>query len=84
MDAGAAVLEPFNPCRAIHVHRIGCLLHVLHLSVNTGMENAIFTGPLGQGSWHEWPKKHKLVGFARLALVQHEPIGLFQPDTEAL
>ena len=61
MDAGAAVLEPSDPERVIHAHRIGCLVHVLHLFVNAGMRNLLFMGRLGKWSWHEWPKKH-LVG----------------------
>ena len=50
MDAGAAVLEPSDPGRVVHVHRIGCLLHVLHLSVNVGRETVFFMGPLRTGS----------------------------------
>ena len=59
MDAGAAMLE-FNRSRVIHVHRIDCLLHLLHLSVSARMENAFFMGPLGKGSWHEWSKQHRV------------------------
>ena len=61
MDAGAAVLDRSDPGRAIHAHRIDCLLHVLHRFVNPGMGNVFFMGRLGKGSWHEWPKQH-LVG----------------------
>lgn len=42
----------------IFAHRIGCLLHVLHLAVNAGMECIFFMGPLGKGSWHEWEDHH--------------------------
>ncbi|CAN0335403.1 unnamed protein product [Pylaiella littoralis] len=38
--------------------RIGCLLHILHLAVNAGMQSLFFMGPLTQASWHEWPKPH--------------------------
>ena len=31
---------PVPPSGIIYARRIGCLLHVLHLSVNAGMENA--------------------------------------------
>ena len=61
MDAGAAVLEPSNSGRVIDVHRVACLLHVVHRSVNGGMENVFCMGPVGEESWHERPKQH-LVG----------------------
>ena len=35
MDDGTAALEPAAPGRAIHVHRIGRLLHVLHFPVTS-------------------------------------------------
>ena len=45
MDDGAAALEPAAPDHVTHVHRIGCLLHVLHISVNAEMANVFFHGP---------------------------------------
>lgn len=42
----------------IFAKRIGCVLHVLHLAVNAGMECEFFMGPLGHGSWHEWEDNH--------------------------
>lgn len=59
MERGAAVQADANLAeQIIYAFRIGCLLHVLHLAVNAGMENVFFMGPLGSGSWHEWPKQH--------------------------
>ena len=49
IDDGAAVLEPSEPGFVVHAHRIGCLLHVLHLFVNAGMGNVFFVGLLGKG-----------------------------------
>ena len=59
MDDAADILVP--PSRIIHAFRIRCLLHVLHLSVNAGMDNPFFVGPLGNGAWHKWPWQH-LIG----------------------
>ena len=42
----------------ISAHRIGCLLHILHLAVNAGLESEFFMGPLEKGSWHEWKEQH--------------------------
>ena len=47
------------------------------------MENVSFVDPLAKGSWHEWPQAAPC-RFARLALIQHEPIGCFQRDMEAV
>ena len=50
MDDGAAALKPAAPGRVLHVHRVGWLLHVLHLSVKAGMENVFFMDPLGKST----------------------------------
>ena len=50
IDVGAAALEPAAPGDVVHVHRIGCLLHALHLSVNAGMETVFLMGQLGQST----------------------------------
>ena len=42
----------------IHSHRIGCVLHILHISVTAGLTTPCFMGPLGVGSWHEWKEDH--------------------------
>ena len=38
--------------RTIYAFLVDCLLHVLHLSVNAGMEIPFLMGPLGKGAWH--------------------------------
>ena len=60
MDAGAAVLEPSDPGRVLHAHRVGCLLHLFHLFANAGMGKLFFMDRLGKGSWHEWPKQRRV------------------------
>ena len=45
------------PSCIICAFRIGCLLHVLHLPMNAGMENLFFMGFLGKGAWHNWPRQ---------------------------
>ena len=45
--AAAASAEEDAP---IHAHRIGCVLHILHLAVTAGWTNPFFMGPLGKGS----------------------------------
>ena len=45
------------PSCIIYAFFIGCPLHVLHLSVNAGMDNPFFMGPLGKGAWHNWPRQ---------------------------
>ena len=44
----------------IHSHRLGCVLHILHISVTAGLTTPCFMGPLGVGSWHEWKEHHLL------------------------
>ena len=56
MEDVADTLVP--PSCIIHAFRMGSLLHVLHLSVNVGMDNPFFVGPLGKGAWHKWPRQH--------------------------
>ena len=56
MDDVADTVVP--PCCIMYAFRIGCLLLVLHLSVNAGMDNPFFMGPLGKGAWHNWPRQH--------------------------
>lgn len=60
--------------KIIHGIRIGCLLHVLHLAVNAGMECEFFMGPLGKGSWHEWQRQHlvSLLGMVWYNLARSE------------
>ena len=53
--AAAASAEEDAP---IYAHRIGCVLHILHLAVTAGFTNPFFMGPLGKGSWHEWESDH--------------------------
>ena len=45
--AAAAGAEEDTP---IYAHRIGCVLHILHLAVTAGLTNPFFMGPLGKGS----------------------------------
>ena len=42
----------------IHSHRLGCVLHMLHISVTAGLTTPCFMSPLGVGSWHEWKEDH--------------------------
>ena len=42
----------------IHSHRLGRVLHILHISVIAGLTTPCFMGPLGVGSWHEWKEDH--------------------------
>ena len=51
--SAAAVEDPL-----IFAHRIGCVLHILHIAVTAGMTNPFFMGPLGKGSWLEWEGDH--------------------------
>lgn len=37
---------------------VGCLLHVVHLSVNAGMDTPFFMGPLGKCALHYLPRQH--------------------------
>lgn len=60
MTDGAAALVHAASNRVVRVHRIGCVLHVNHLSVVAEMESVFFVGPLGKGSWQEWPGQHLL------------------------
>lgn len=55
-EAAQATADAYVPI--IYAFRIGCLLHVLHLAISAGMQTDSFMGPLGTGSWHEWPKQH--------------------------
>ena len=61
MDDVAAALELAPPGRVIHVHRIGCLLNVLHLSVNAEMEKNVFMGPLGKSTLIISPRRSRRV-----------------------
>ena len=42
----------------IHSHRLGHVLHILHISVTAGLTTPCFMGPLGVGSWHERKEDH--------------------------
>jgi len=53
--AGASAAREDTP---IFAHRIGCVLHILHLAVTAGLTNPFFMGPLGKGSWREWESDH--------------------------
>ena len=64
--AAAAAADPAaaaHPAAAvqdvpIHSHRLGRVLHILHISVTTGLTTPCFMGFLGVGSWHEWKEDH--------------------------
>ena len=64
-DLGAAAAAAAGPAAAvhpaaalqdvpIHSHRLGRVLHILHISVTARLTTPCFMGPLGVGSWHEW------------------------------
>lgn len=42
----------------IYAQRLGCVLHILHISITAGFTSVYFMGPLGKGSWHEWERDH--------------------------
>ena len=66
LGAAAAAADPAaaaHPAAAvqyvpIHSHRLGCVLHILHIYVTDGLTTPCFMGPLGVGSWHEGKEDH--------------------------
>ena len=48
--AAAAAAAASAEDAPIYAHRIGCVLHILHLAVTAGLTNPFFMGPLGKGS----------------------------------
>ena len=66
LGAAAAAADPAaaaHPAAAvqdvpIHSHRLGRVLHILHISVTAGLTTPCFMGPFGVGSWHEWKEDH--------------------------
>ena len=66
LGAAAAAADPVaaaHPTAAvqdvpIHSHRLGRVLHILHISVTAGLTTPCFMGPLGIGSRHEWKEDH--------------------------
>ena len=45
----------------IYCFRLGCVLHVLHIVVVSGLESASLMDSFGKGSWHEWEFLHAVV-----------------------
>ena len=66
LGAAAAAADPAaaaHPAAAvqyvpIHSHRLGCVLHILHIYVTDGLTTPCFMGPLGVASWHEGKEDH--------------------------
>ena len=66
LGAAAAAANPAataHPAAAvqyvpINSHCLGCVLHILHISVTAGLTTPCFMCPLGVGSCHEWKENH--------------------------
>lgn len=61
----------------ISIIRVGCFLHILHISITSGIDNDFFMGPRGTGSWHEWQRQHvfALLGQAWYVSTKEGPVG---------
>ena len=66
LGAAAAAADPAaaaHPAAAvqnvpIHSHRLGRVLHILHIFVPAGLTAPCFMCPLAVGNWHEWKEDH--------------------------
>ena len=86
LGAAAAAADPAaaaHPAAAvqdvpIHSHRLGCVLHIPHISVTAGLTTPCFMGRLGIGSWHEWKEDHLVAllgsGWTRVSHSYHTRI----------